>query len=106
MIPQKAGYAGETKTVLRYLATKFKLLPSHIISQRKMGMQSPLTTWMRLQLKEYFEKVVDDGIERTHHLFKRSKVRKILRRGDPRKVLALVMLFLWLEQYFPGELDL
>jgi hypothetical protein len=106
MIPQKAGSHGETKTVLRHLTTKFKLLPPHIISQRKMGMQFPLVSWTKFQLKEYFEKVLDDGAERTHQLFRQSKVRKILRKGDPRKVLALVMLFLWLEQYFPGELDL
>jgi hypothetical protein len=71
-----------------------------------MGMQFPLVSWTKFQLKEYFEKVLDDGAERTHQLFRQSKVRKILRKGDPRKVLALVMLFLWLEQYFPGELDL
>lgn len=106
MIPQKTGSHGETKTVLRHLATKFKLLPPHIISQHKMGLQFPLMTWMKFQLKEYFEQVLDDGTKRTHHLFRPAKVKRILRKGDPRKVLALVMLFLWLEQYFPGELDL
>jgi asparagine synthase (glutamine-hydrolysing) len=105
MIPQRTSPHEETKTVLRSLATKFKLLPPHIIHQHKMGLRFPLMAWMKFQLKDYFEKVLDDGTKRTHHLFRQSTVRKILRKGDPRKVFALVMLFLWLEQYFPSELD-
>ena len=105
MVPQTAGTHGETKVVLRCLATRFSLLPLHIINQHKMGLNSPLMTWTKIPLKEYFEKVLDDGTERTHRLFRKSNVRKLLRKGYSRKALALVMLFLWLEQYFPSEFD-
>lgn len=105
MMPQQPASTGRTKAVLRHVASKYKLLPDQIINQRKKGMAAPLEAWMQSQLREYVEQVVEDGIETTHHLFRGYQVKKAIRNGDPRKVFAFIMLFLWLKHYFPEELD-
>ncbi|MFZ5568873.1 MAG: asparagine synthase (glutamine-hydrolyzing) [Thermodesulfobacteriota bacterium] len=85
------------------------LLPGEVISHRKQGFVGPMTQWLRTDLKEYAESVLNVQNLDKHGLFNKRIIRKILDEHFTRVeihdklIWSLMMFQVWYETYIEND---
>ncbi len=103
-LPPSLKIRGITK---KYLLRKIAapLVPSAVLSHRKLGFASPMASWLRGDLRGYVNEVLAPDRLRVHGLFAPSAVRALLdahmsrRETCDRQLFALLMFQKWYERF-------
>ena len=93
----------EKKYLLKKIARKY--VPSDVLSHPKQGFGSPMTSWLREDLKSFIFKNLSEERLRIHNLFNIAFVQKMLqehmerRQNHYKKIFSLLIFQRWYEKY-------
>ena len=104
-VPSNLKLKGNTEKYILRLALK-DLLPKTILNRKKYGFGTPASFWLKTQLNELVESVLE-RLEKRNYLIKPSYVKKINRNRSKsiyvNRVLNLFMFELWYETFFENS---
>lgn len=89
-----------TKWLLKKIAAG--ALPAEIIHHRKQGFESPMASWLRLELGEFARDTLNDPVVADMGLFDPKEIRRLLdehrtgRRKNNKILFSLMILFRWI----------
>jgi asparagine synthase (glutamine-hydrolysing) len=89
-----------TKWLLKKIASGS--LPQEIIRHRKQGFESPMASWLRLELDEFAQETLSDPAVAEMWLFNPEEIGRLLdehrsgRRKNNKILFSLIILFRWL----------
>ena len=97
---------------LKHLKKKYSLkrlaqdyLPREVIRHKKLGFSSPMSSWLRSDLRSYANENLSDDMLKKHGLLRTEFVRKVLddhfenRENNNKLIFSLLVLQKWLELY-------
>lgn len=93
----------EKKYLLKKIARKY--LPSEVFAHPKQGFGSPMTSWLRGDLRQFVLENLSEERLRIHNLFNVAFVQKLIKEHMDRsqnhykKIFALIMFQRWYEKY-------
>jgi asparagine synthase (glutamine-hydrolysing) len=103
-IPSSLKIRATTKKyLLRRVARRF--LPDEVIDHRKQGFASPMTSWLRTDLRDYVRNTLAPERLATHGLFNAAAVNELIdahmtrRETYDRQLFALMMFQKWHERF-------
>jgi asparagine synthase (glutamine-hydrolysing) len=92
----------ERKILLRRVLSRY--LPAELVNRKKMGFAVPLTEWLRGELREWAEELLDERRLRQEGFFRSSLVRReweSWRNGEnswrPLRFWSILMFQAWLD---------
>ncbi len=103
-VPSAMKYRnGSSKWILREVL--YRLVPSKLIDRPKMGFSIPLAHWLRNELRDWAESLLDEHLLRAQGIFEPSIVRRVFHEHQSGKVdhsnrlWTLLMFQAWLSEY-------
>lgn len=94
------------KYLLRQGAKEF--LPPQVLNHRKQGFSSPMSQWIKFDLKSHIDELLSENALKISGIFDQKKVRTILdehysrREINDRLIWAIVIFQEWYKQYMLG----
>lgn len=94
---------GRKKYLLKKIASSF--LPHGTLSHRKQGFESPMSYWLRHDLKNYAMELLSEKNLQSHGLFRAESVRRLLddhftgREANEKLLFALMVFQRWHDAY-------
>ena len=67
-------YKGTTKRILRDILSDY--IPEHLFNRPKQGFSIPLSIWIKNELLDWTESMLDTSIINKHNLFDKNVIRK------------------------------
>jgi asparagine synthase (glutamine-hydrolysing) len=93
----------EKKYLLKIIARKY--VPSEVFSHPKQGFGSPMTSWLRGELKPFVLENLSEERLKQHNIFNVAFVQKLIKehmnrsQNHYKKIFALIMFQRWYENY-------